>query len=116
MRVEVYYNLHKFCWSVRVKGKVISHLAELELKNVSFRVQPGGRLRAVAEQARNVHAFARGEIVEESEIDSETPIGREITYNPFKYESFVYVDDESPVYNVSRAYFVGKKVYELVAA
>ena len=116
MSVDVYYNLHKKCWSIRNKGKVISHLAELEMSNVSFRVQPGGRAKAVAEQVRNVHAFARGEIVEESEIDSETPLGREITYNPFKYESFVYADDGSPVHQVAKARFLGKKVYELEAA
>ena len=86
------------------------------MNNVSFRIQPGGRSRVLNEQVRNVHAFARGDIVEESEIDSETPLGREITYNPFKHESFVYADDGSPVHQVAKAYFLGKNVYELEAA
>ena len=45
MRVEVYYNLHKHLFSVRHKGKDISHRYDVQLGDVTFAVQEAGRGR-----------------------------------------------------------------------
>lgn len=42
MRVDVYWNSHKRCYSVRHKGKVIYHWPFLLMKDVEFVVQPAG--------------------------------------------------------------------------
>ena len=99
-KVEVYRNLHKNCFSVRRKGKVIGYIedsgihtrdVEVYLTNVKFVVQPAGRRRVLKERRKNVHAFVRGTV---------TPFGglqrkglrrkcrRKVTYNPYKMDTF----------------------------
>ena len=49
-KIEVYRNLHKKCFSVRHKGRVVMHLQDheqLSLTNVKFVVQPAGRARPI---------------------------------------------------------------------
>jgi hypothetical protein len=55
MRVQVYYNLHKRCLSVRHRGKVIKHAKSVILRDASFRVQPAGRERVLKQKRKNVH-------------------------------------------------------------
>lgn len=62
--VRVYRNLHARLWSVLVGGRVVARLPRLALAGVTFVVRPGGAARAAREGRRNVHAFARGTVVE----------------------------------------------------
>ncbi len=64
-RVEVYWNLHKNCYSVRAltgenKGRVVAHPAGVSLDGVTFAVQPAGRAKTLAQRRKNVHAYVRG--------------------------------------------------------
>ena len=93
--VEVYYNLHKKCLSVRKRGLVIDHVSSILLKNARFVVQPAGRKRVLKEKRKNVHAFVRGERVAVASFDGKS---ERITYNPYKYKSFVSVETGKPVY------------------
>jgi len=93
--VEVYYNLHKKCLSVRRRGIVIDHVNSILLKNARFVVQPAGRKRVLKEKRKNVHAFVRGERVAVASFDGKS---ERITYNPYKYKSFVSVETGKPVY------------------
>ena len=61
MRVDVYWHTSKRLYSVRHKGKVIAHMRTIELTDVDWIVQPGGRARAQREGRKNAHAFARGQ-------------------------------------------------------
>lgn len=92
MRVQVYRNLHKKCYSVRSKatGRVIAHVDEINLKKVRFIVQEGGRQRVIREGRKNVHAFIEGEI-----LLGIFPVGQlqKIHYNPYKYDSFMLMND-----------------------
>jgi hypothetical protein len=63
MRVEVYYNLHKKCFSIRHKGIVISHANTVKLADVTFVVRKAGRERVLREKKKNVHAFVRGNLL-----------------------------------------------------
>jgi hypothetical protein len=90
MRVFVYWNLHKGLWSVKAmegesKGKVIARVAGLALKDAHFKVSRAGRERVIREQRKNVHAGVVGEWMEGEDF-----LGTEqVTYNPYKYTTFV---------------------------
>ena len=111
MNVQVYWNLHKNLWSVRHKCKVISHQGTVCLNNVTFRVQPAGRDRVRREGKKNVHAFACGEY---GGTLSDKRLGRNITYNPYKYDTFVYSDDLTPVEHCDKVYLSGRTMWEVV--
>ena len=101
-KIEVYRNLHKKCFSVRHKGKVIYHLKDneqLSLTNVKFVVQPAGRAKVLREKRKNVHAFVRGEFNAHSMFSNTLmPCGPFdsldfliATYNPYKSNRFQVV-------------------------
>ena len=119
MNVQVYWNLHKNLWSVRHKGRVISHQGTVCLNNVTFRVQPAGRDRVRREGKKNVHAFACGEygLVAREAFNGtlfDKHLGRNITYNPYKYDTFVYSDDLTPVEHCDKVYLSGRTMWEVV--
>ena len=101
MRVEIYFNLHKKVFSMRHKGIVIAHVRQATLKDVSYVVQPAGRARVLREGKKNVHAFARGEIIDRIPLFNYR--GNVAKYNPYKAATFVDKDDE-PLYKSDIAY------------
>ncbi len=46
---KVYYNLHKKCLSIMLRGKVLQHSTEFFLKDVEFKVSQAGRSRVLRE-------------------------------------------------------------------
>jgi hypothetical protein len=97
-KVFVYYNLHKFCWSVKslagdTKGKVVAHLDLIYLKDPIFKVSQKGRDRVLKQKVKNVHAGIVGIISEKNEINYET----QVSYNPYKYSFFYDKKDNSPI-------------------
>jgi hypothetical protein len=99
LKVFVYFNLHKKVWSVRHKGIVIAHLTHLTLSNVEYRVSQAGRQRVLTEKKKNVHAGVYGTIT--SLTDITTIATAKVTYNPYKYSSFVTAKGDylQPVFN-----------------
>jgi hypothetical protein len=61
-KTYVHWNLNRDCWSVLRRGKLQEYRYRLSLRDVEFRVRPGGHRRALREGKRNVHAFAVGEL------------------------------------------------------
>ena len=120
MYVQVYWNLHKNIWSVRNKGKVIAHMGTVALSDVTFRVQPAGRDRVRQEGKKNVHAFACGtydtQCLPNSVVIRGSEGMRKITYNPYKFDSFVYADDLTPVSKCDRVILSDRNVWEVVNA
>jgi len=82
MRVFVYYNLHKHCWSVRYKGKVIKHLDYITLSDCEFKVSLAGQRRVIKERRKNVHAGVYGIWVESTKARGKTC--ESVTYNPYR--------------------------------
>lgn len=77
MKVEVYWNIRTQEYSVRHKGLVVKRGHYFELKDCELVVQQAGRNRVVKTGQKNVHAFIRGELVQNTgSVDS---IAR---YNP----------------------------------
>ena len=100
MKVEVYWNLNKNCFSIRHKGKVIDHRHCVELRDIQWVVQPGGRARVLRDRRKNVHAFARGTLIADPDT---TPHPydhdyKRIIYDPYSYDSFVTLGTKTPVY------------------
>lgn len=95
--VDVYWNLHRKCFSVRARtgpqaGKVIAHTDTVTITDAQFVVSKAGRLRVLREQRKNVHATIRGLWAPPTD-----PIGEPVTYDPYKYEAFVIGPDKAPV-------------------
>ena len=61
-RVQVYYNLHKHCYSIRQSGRVIGHTDSIVLRDARFNVAPAGRDKVRATGVKNVHATVTGYI------------------------------------------------------
>ena len=102
MRVEVYYNLHKNVFSVRHKGKVIAWGNRVTIENPEYVVREKGRQKVLEEGRKNVHAFVRGTLSDINnfkfgKIQQRLSEPREVTYNPYKYDSFVDGSTYQPV-------------------
>lgn len=107
MKVFVYFNLHKKIWSVKAlegenKGRVIMHCTSVELEDCTLKVSQAGRERVIREKQKNVHAGVVGRIVAYNAPCESTDI--QVTYNPYKYNSFVEKETEVPVITASKAY------------
>jgi len=92
-RVQVYWNLHKHCYSVRQSGRVIDHVDTIVLRDVRFNVAPAGRDKVRATGVKNVHATVTGYI--DADLHDYLLIDcgdhDHIAYNPFKYDTFVKI-------------------------
>jgi len=100
-KVEVYFNLHKKCWSIRQSGASVIHADFVEIKEPQFVVQQGGNARVRREKRKNVHAFVRGYITERVNIFPKKQ--KLVTYNPYKHTSFVQRGSEQPICNAEYA-------------
>lgn len=102
-KVFAYRNLHRQCWSVKalegpLKGRVIYHASDLTLGWCDFKVSQAGRQRVLREQKKNVHAGVVGYLTECGEITTDgIDLDVPVTYNPYKYDSFVDARCEVPV-------------------
>ena len=99
--VEVYRNLHKDCWSVRQNRLVRFHTDYICLTDAKFVVSKAGQLRVLKSGHKNVHAFVKGLLCNPREQwANRLPYSYdEITYNPYKYDSFVFADNKNPVFH-----------------
>jgi len=112
MKVDVYYNLHKKCLSVRHKGKVIRHCDSVIIEGAKFIVSQRGRERVLQEKRKNVHAYVRGELKEgpDTKCRAWHLVGRRVFYDPYKYDSFV-LSDKTPVTGAERVEIHDNRVY-----
>jgi hypothetical protein len=114
--VEVYRNLHKNCWSVRnnATGHVLWHVDEVLLEDVDLVVRPAGRAKVLREKRKNVHAFAKGEIVEThvgpgNLVTDLIPYqNSQVVYNPYEHDSFVLQDTGERVTHAKHVYLNNK--------
>ena len=129
MRLEAYYNLHKKCISARPIGGSVKHYEFLSLDDASFSVQPAGRKKVLKEKKKNVHAFVRGNLLTSGEpyqrrhdydgVNIDLSVDRfredarydEVTYNPYKYESFVRKHNEQVVKYAPHVWIIDKHIF-----
>lgn len=101
-KVFVYRNLHfkdRVMYSVKnvASGRVVDHSPIVYLTDVKFKVSPAGRARVLREKHKNVHAGVQG-LPSAIGFDVFWDDYVKVTYNPYKYESFVRTDTGEPVY------------------
>ena len=120
MKVEVYRNLHKKCWSVRwPNGRVLAHTEAIHLIDVTLVVRPAGRTKVLLEKRKNVHAFAKGELIacpealpgvflQYSAHHCESSYPTQIIYNPYEYDSFVIANSKEPIFKADNIYLNNK--------
>jgi hypothetical protein len=107
MKIKAYFNLHKKIFSVQHNGLVIGHADRLMISNPQFKVSEAGRQRVLRDKRKNVHAFV--EVADDwKSMEHQDLQGEAITYNPYKYSSFVKRADESPVHAAASVQMVAK--------
>jgi hypothetical protein len=92
-KVLCHKNLNKGVWSISVGGKVMAHVPEVMLANVTFRVRERARQQVIERKCRQVHCWAIGTIVGDVPVDARTPI----TYNPYRAATFTRRSDDAAV-------------------
>ena len=100
MKVFVYRNLRKNCFSIKalegpMKGRVIAHRDSLELTGVTFKVTESTRLRVVATGKKEVHAGVVGEWDADA-CKANLATMEQVRYNPRESGQFRKLDG-SPV-------------------
>jgi hypothetical protein len=113
-KVFVYYNINLsnklkspyFSIKDIKTGKVIGHDTKIMLKDAMFKVLQSGRQRVINTGRKNVHAGAVGFLTHETPIELPTSI----TYNPYKYSSFVVKNTEEPIHKAKLVSFIDRKV------
>lgn len=131
MKVAIYWNLHRKCWSIQSRekntyGRVIAHAKEVSVERASYKVNEGGRQRVLRERKKNVHAFVVGALrwfrdlegyLHEIMLNAQNRITakfQEVTYNPYKHECFVMKGMGEPIFDSLEAYLTPeKKVYAI---
>jgi len=112
-KVMCYYDLHRHTFSVTYKGLVMLKADYLRLSDVEFRVRQGGKQKVRNEQRKNVHAFVIGYLDDYCEFpcdDIPEPESNEvITYNPYKYDTFVIKNTEEPIYGAKEIEMINIK-------
>ena len=112
-KVKVYYNLQKHTFSVTYDEKVIIYADYVKLCDVEFRVRKGGKERVRSEKSKNVHAFVIGKLLDYCEYPCDeipTPSSdKVVTYNPYKYDTFVFKNTEEPVYRAQEVDMINAK-------
>ena len=113
MKVFVYFNLHKKVFSIKAlegehKGRVVAHRRALMLYDAVFKVSEAGRQRVLKECRKNVHAGVVGNWINDViSVDNRV----QVTYNPYKYKTFVTKVDEQPIMEAKSAYLVDKRIF-----
>lgn len=97
--IRIYRNLNNGTMSVQAKDgkswKVVGHVTEAIVSNVSFKIQEGGRQRTIREQCKNVHAWGQGILEAQSDPDIYAPIA--LGYNPYTDSTFVQRGTENVI-------------------
>ena len=109
----VYYNLHKHVWSVKgCKSGLVEHHSDTAiLTDCEFKVSKAGRARVLKEKRKNVHAGVKG-IVSTFDLGNvDFDEFTEITYNPYKYSSFVVKETKVAVNSASQVIMHKKRVF-----
>jgi len=121
LKVFVYFNVRKKCWSIRHKGKVIAHAASVALDAIEFKVSEKGRQRVLKTGVKNVHAGVVG-LLRAVDFHIPGPFPKampgpvnkltEISYNPWKSKYFFEVFSQKPVKkSFTNAWLCNKRVF-----
>ena len=111
-----YYNLHKKVFSLKShKTKLVEHHATtVRLDNCTLKVSQAGRNRVLTEKRKNVHAGVQGDLCDigfKVDIRALETDFVELTYNPYKYDSFVVKATEVAVMSAESIILHDRRVF-----
>jgi hypothetical protein len=86
-RVQAYKNLHRNCYSIRRRGRPVTHVRSVRLTSPIPHVSESGRLRVITRRCRSVHAWITG-TVESADAEESAEGMREASYNPYRASYF----------------------------
>lgn len=115
---KVYRNLHKGNFSIQSykpekKGyRVTDRCSTMLLVDCKLSVSQYGRNKVLEEKRKNVHAFVKPNSFMELSEQLNVENMREIYYNPYKFDSFVYKDTGVKVENVKHIIAQDNKLYD----
>lgn len=89
--VEVYRNRTRSRWSVRISGRVDGHRLCVVLVGVTLRASEAARLRCLRTGARDVHAWAAGELADLPRPEGAKRLRYRIKESGFRVEGRVVV-------------------------
>lgn len=115
-RVQVYWNLHKSCYSIQCSRTrlVIAHVQDLFLGSVTFKVSEAGRQRVLRERRKNVHAFIQGTILMGDAKTLNLGFYEEISYNPYLGPTFYCKRSQESIHEALGVYLAPHaKIYLL---
>ena len=112
LQVYVYFNLHKKVFSIKAlqgsqRGRVIGYSSHVLLADAVPKVSEAGRQRVIREGRKKVHAGMVGTVIALGELDA---TGEPVTYNPYKYSSFVHLYTAEPVTERGTYYLHNKRI------
>lgn len=107
MPVRIYWNLHRDVYSVQtfrpgIGWRLAAHVDDFVLTGVTFTVSDTVRRRIIATGKKDVHAYVCGTWAPGEWHGLHEWSG--CTYNPYKYETFVWRDTERPVGTTAALY------------
>lgn len=123
--VSVHYNLHRCraggdpqpeesCFVIKDGGmsnRVSGYCRSFVLNDASLIVQPGGLARVRAAGVRAVMAYYTGILTAVDGLIDVPSFMREVGFNPFYNDSFVFKDDGSPVYQAQYILGEGRRTW-----
>lgn len=118
-KFRIYRNLHKGNFSIQsyIKDKggyrVIDRVTSAILEDCTFRVYEAGRQKVLREKRKNVHAYVELKSYKPIQGDVDISNLREIYYNPYEHDSFVYRDTDKVVFSLSRILTYNNKLYDV---
>lgn len=110
-RVYVYRNSVRRLWSVKsaTSYRIIASTPVVYLSDCEFRVSAKGRERVRREKVKNVHAGVYGHWINnwfDKPPEMWRHLWRQITYNPYENETFIWMDTGEPVLKATHAAFL----------
>jgi len=119
IKFRIYRNLHKGNFSIqsyiqeksgyRVTDRVTSAIIE----DCSFRVYESGRQKVLRERKKNVHAYVESKSYRHIQGEVDVTNLREIYYNPYNHEYFIYKDTGEEVKEVRKILTYKNKLYDV---
>ena len=114
--LKVYRNLNSGCFSVMQDNRVMFHTDAITLYRVQFKVNNSGRLRCLNEKRKNVHAYAIGYLSAVQDKHTDFTQWDHVTYDPYKYDSFVNARLSEPVSRATCARLQDQQLFALATS
>jgi len=116
---RLYRNLHRGNFSIQSyiqhkRGyRVTDRGNSILLEECNFKIYETGREKVIREKRKNVHAYVEYAGYRHIKGGVDVSNLREIYYNPYEFESFVYKDTLKKVDKVSRVLAYDNKLFDV---